>query len=100
MVVLINTFHYLLKEGNELEDMKPLKVALDQYTVIHFQTEEALMKETGYPNLVELTLLHQNLTKRLHFHPVIDKFQAQNLRYYRVQNELVGIVAARQYIAA
>ncbi len=62
---LLITFHYLLQEGTKLEDMEPLKVALDQYVAIHFQTEEALMKETGYPNLVEHALLHQELAKKI-----------------------------------
>jgi len=62
MVVLINTFHYFLQEGYPIEIMKPIRAALDQYTAIHFRTEETLMEKTEYPGLEEHIILHKKLT--------------------------------------
>lgn len=36
-----------------------------QYTVIHFMTEEAMLKEAGYSHIEEHVLLHQHLIKQL-----------------------------------
>jgi len=40
------------------------QVRLEQYTSIHFKTEEALMKEAGYIGIEEHVSLHEGLKKR------------------------------------
>ena len=65
MVALINSFHYALQEGYEFEKLKPFKALLEGYVEVHFETEEALMKKTEYPEFVEHHQLHKDLTNRI-----------------------------------
>ena len=65
LVVLINTFHYILKQGLAPESARPLKAALDAYVTLHFQTEEQLMEKAKYPGLEEHIELHGQLRKNI-----------------------------------
>jgi len=64
IVSTINSFHCFIQEGHGEEALKPTLIILEQYTSIHFRTEEALMKEAGYPDLEDHILLHHGLMKR------------------------------------
>ncbi len=64
IVSTINSFYYLIREGHGLDVLKPTLSILQQYTFIHFKTEEALMKETGYSRFGEHILLHEGLMKK------------------------------------
>ena len=64
IVSTINSFHYFIQEGLGGDALKPTLNILEQYTKIHFRTEEALIREAGYPGLEEHLLLHGELMKR------------------------------------
>jgi len=40
-------------------------IMLEQYTEVHFKTEEALIAEAGYPALKEHIVLHKELTEKI-----------------------------------
>ena len=63
LVALMNSFHYALREGRPLGELTVFKTLLDGYTEVHFRTEEALMRESEYPDLDAHIAVHQNLTK-------------------------------------
>lgn len=64
IVSTINSFHYFIRQGRGLDALAPTLVVLRQYTAIHFSTEEALMRESGYPEVDAHIELHRELTKR------------------------------------
>ena len=64
IVTTINSFHYFIQEGHGIDALKPTLNILEQYTSIHFKTEEALLKEADYKGIEEHILLHEGLIKR------------------------------------
>jgi len=64
IVSTINSFYYFVKEGSGLQMLTPILGILEHYTNIHFQLEEALMRQAGYPSLDEHVLLHRKLAAR------------------------------------
>jgi len=64
LIATINSFHYLIREGEGIEALKPTLQTLMQYIDIHFRTEETLMKRAGYPGFDEHVLLHKHLIEK------------------------------------
>ena len=64
IVATINSLHYFIQEGQGEDVMNPTLSMLEHYTKVHFLTEEALMKKTGYPAFDEHVTLHGELMKR------------------------------------
>ncbi len=64
IVSIINSLHYFMLSGHENEIIKPTMITLAQYTEIHFQTEEAIMTEAGYPAFDEHIALHKALQRK------------------------------------
>ena len=64
-VATINSLFYFMQDGRGLDALRPTLSVLEQYTVIHFETEEALMKQKGYPGMEEHVLLHKELVDQL-----------------------------------
>ena len=64
IVATINSFHHFAQKGQAREVIRPTLLILEQFTELHFETEEALMKESGYPRFEEHRLLHQELMKK------------------------------------
>ncbi|OGS99380.1 MAG: hypothetical protein A3F73_00740 [Gallionellales bacterium RIFCSPLOWO2_12_FULL_59_22] len=65
IVSIINSIHYFIEEHRELDVLNSIIDMMVQYTVIHFMTEEAMLKEAGYSHIEEHVLLHQHLIKQL-----------------------------------
>lgn len=68
IVSTINSLHHFIHSGHSNEIIKPTMVILEQYTVIHFGAEEALMTKAGYPDFNQHVELHRQLvthTKKL-----------------------------------
>ena len=61
IVSTINSFHYFMQKGNELNAVALTLVILEQYSSIHFATEEALMIEADYPDREKHIALHRAL---------------------------------------
>ena len=65
IVSTINSLYYLSKTTVDAKQfLEPILITLEQYTKIHFQTENQLMKEAEYPDLDKHLLLHGDLYKK------------------------------------
>ena len=64
IVTTINSLHHCIQEGRGKDSMKPILIMLEQYTVIHFNTEEQLLTEAGYPELETHMALHRDLAAK------------------------------------
>ncbi len=64
IVSTINSFHYFIQEKQGIDALKPTMNILEQYTRIHFKTEEAFLKEAGYTGIEVHISLHEGLMKR------------------------------------
>lgn len=65
IVSTINSYHYCLLNGKAKIALKPILITLEQYTKIHFMTEENLFEVTEYPGKKEHKNLHETLSKKL-----------------------------------
>jgi hemerythrin-like metal-binding protein len=64
IVSIINSFYYFVQTGHGEEAIKPTLAMLEHYTRVHFITEEALMRDAGYPDIDGHIVLHKKLTAR------------------------------------
>ena len=64
IVATINSLHYFIQEGKGLDALKPTLNILEEYTHIHFKTEEAFMKISSYPGFEDHVTLHEGLMKK------------------------------------
>lgn len=64
LVDLLNNFHDAMKSGKGQEVMGKTFSALIDYTLYHFETEEALFKEHSYPDSASHKKEHEALTKQ------------------------------------
>lgn len=65
IVTTINSLYYFIQEGRGLEALRPTFDILEQYTRIHFITEEELMRRAGFDGLEEHIALHEGLTGKM-----------------------------------
>lgn len=65
IVSIINSIHYFIEKHRELDVLESVIDMMVQYTVIHFTTEEAMLKEAGYSAIEEHALLHEQLIRQL-----------------------------------
>ena len=64
IVSTINSLHYFIQEGHGMDALKPTLAILEEYTDIHFRTEEALIKEAGFPDFDAHVALHATLMEK------------------------------------
>lgn len=64
IVSTINTLHYYFTNDMGDEAIRPVHKILEQYTVLHFHTEEALMKKAGFPDFDAHVQLHEELVRQ------------------------------------
>ncbi len=64
IVSSINTLHYYLQDGQGMDALSPTFNIIREYTKIHFDTEEALLKKANYDDFENHILLHKNLTTK------------------------------------
>ncbi len=64
IVATINSFHYFIQQGRGLDALRPTLSILEQYTRIHFKTEEALMEQAGFPGFADHVAQHEALMRR------------------------------------
>ena len=64
IVSTINSLYYFIQDGQGLDALKPTFNIMEQYTCIHFKTEEKLIKEARYPGFERHIVLHDKLMKR------------------------------------
>ena len=81
IVSTVNSYHYYLANGKVDLALKPILITLNQYTKIHFMTEEDLLEVTEYPDRKEHQQHHQKLSQRM---VEIAKASIQEKDYYVV----------------
>ncbi len=59
LINLINSFYENLNRDSNKEKMLELIVALKDYTLFHFSSEEKCMKQTNYPDFEKHKIEHQ-----------------------------------------
>ena len=61
IVTAINTLFEFIRQGEGQEALKPTFLILEQYTQLHFKTEQRLLQEIKYPDLEAHIGLHKKL---------------------------------------
>jgi hemerythrin len=74
LIAMINELHASMMEGHSNEVVGGVLRRLANYTVEHFQREEKLFAETGYPNAAAHKREHEKLKSQVMAE--IQKFQA------------------------
>jgi len=59
LIELINDFYENLNRDTNKEKMVELIIALKNYTIFHFSSEEKLLKQANYPDLEKHKIEHQ-----------------------------------------
>ncbi len=86
IISTINSLYYFIQNGHGTHVIKPTMIMLVQYTIIHFETEEELMKKAGYSIIEEHIKMHEHLlkkTKALSVEAVINKDPEMVLRFLK-----------------
>lgn len=65
-VATINSLFYFIQKKRGIAALQPTFNVLEQYTKIHFETEEELLKQCGYPDFEAHVLLHRELDSKMH----------------------------------
>lgn len=65
LIEMINDMHDAMKTGKGSEAVAEIIDEMKRYTVYHFETEEKLMEEAGYPELKEHREEHQHFNKKV-----------------------------------
>ena len=67
VVTAINTLFYYMQYGRALEVLNPTLRVLDEYRLLHFETEEEIMKQYHYPDFDTHLLLHRQYDKNMDY---------------------------------
>jgi hemerythrin len=65
IVSIINSYHYFCSNRIEKSILKPTFITLQQYTKIHFLTEENILSKTNYPEEQNHIKLHTSLKQKM-----------------------------------
>lgn len=65
LVVIINELHDKMQAGQGKDVLASILDQLILYTVQHFEHEEALLKQHGYPQLIEHKAQHEALKQKV-----------------------------------
>lgn len=63
LISTINSLYFYTQAGIDDLSIKPILMMLQQYTDIHFKTEEAFLKKANYPDIKEHINLHRKLAE-------------------------------------
>lgn len=62
---LINNFHTLWMEEQNRQDIARVLNQLIAYAQMHFQHEEVIMEDAGYPKLAEHQKIHEDMIEKI-----------------------------------
>lgn len=65
LIDLINTFYEGISQGSNKEKLVEMILALKNYTVYHFGTEEKYMEKFGYPDYASHKKEHEQFVKKV-----------------------------------
>ena len=86
IVATINSFHHFVRQGHGTDVIALVMKILEQYSLLHFTVEEALMREAGYPDLEAHIDMHRRLlerTRRIAAAPHRDEEVEVSLRFLK-----------------
>lgn len=61
----VNRLHDAMKDGKARQELGGVLTFLREYTVEHFQMEEGLMRDAGYPDYADHKRLHDDLARQV-----------------------------------
>lgn len=64
IVTTINTLHYFSAQGQGVEVLLPTFKIMEQYSILHFKLEEALMQKVGFPKFEQHRQAHRELIEK------------------------------------
>ena len=64
IVSTINTLHYFSSQGKGLEALLPTFKIMEQYSILHFELEETLMRNANFPDYEKHCLAHRELIEK------------------------------------
>lgn len=65
IVSIINSLHYFIKQGMGFQALLPTIIMMEQYSIIHFEAEQMLLKKYEYPDYDHHFMLHAQLKENL-----------------------------------
>jgi hemerythrin len=65
IVTIINSLYYGMQNKHGDNILMPINGMMNEYTRIHFETEEEFLKKCSYPELEEHKEFHRELTNKL-----------------------------------
>jgi hemerythrin-like metal-binding protein len=65
LVSLLNQLHAAMRNGSRAAEVKHILADLVSYTRFHFSSEEKLMSDCGYPDLLEHARKHRAMERRV-----------------------------------
>ncbi len=64
IVSTINSLYYFVSQGKGYDALLPTLRIMEQYSILHFETEERIMEQARYPGLERHHRLHCELTNQ------------------------------------
>ena len=64
IVTTINTLHFFSAQGQGVEVLMPTFKIMEQYSILHFKLEEAMMQQAGFPNFAKHRQTHRELIEK------------------------------------
>jgi hemerythrin len=65
IATIINSLHYYTKQGMSFQALMPTIIIAEQYSIIHFEAEQLILKKYGYPDYDNHFLLHAQLRENI-----------------------------------
>ncbi len=65
LVSMLNQLHAVMRNGSREAEVQQILADLISYTRFHFSSEEKLMAECGYPDMLEHVRKHRAMEKRV-----------------------------------
>lgn len=87
LIELINDFYENIQKKSNNENISKLISGMKQYTIMHFNAEEAIMKRNGYPNFEEHKKEHELFIAKVN--AIEEKFNSGTLM---VSFEITGFL--------
>jgi hemerythrin len=65
IVSIINSLHYFIKQGIGFQALLPTIIIMEQYSIIHFEAEQMMLKKYEYPDYDNHFMLHAQLRENI-----------------------------------
>jgi hemerythrin len=65
IVSIINSLHHMIRQGMGFQALLPTIIIMEQYSIIHFESEQMLLKKYEYPDYDNHFMLHAELRENL-----------------------------------